>query len=63
MFPREVALSSQFLQVTVVDVMATPLGDGIELDAVRELHGFAFKNATVFPSTLLLPLGEGVGRG
>ena len=37
--------SSQFLQVTVWYVVATPFGNGIELDAMGELHLFVLGQA------------------
>lgn len=45
---------SQLLKVTVGNVMATPVRDGVELDAVGELHLVLFLEPLALPGPLLL---------
>lgn len=45
-------MSSQFLEVTIGDVMVAPVRNRVELNAVRELHLFLFGK----PLELVKPL-------
>src|SRR5271168_1226410 len=51
-------VSSQFLEVTIGDVIATPVRNRVELNAVRELHLFLFGK----PLELVKPLVTSPGR-
>ena len=51
-------MSSQFLEVTIGDVMVAPVRNRVELNAVRELHIFLFGK----PLELVKPFDTSPGR-
>lgn len=40
---------AQLLEITIVDIVARPLRNGVELDAVRELHCFTLQKPEILP--------------